>query len=323
MVHSPETHGTRPSRERHEELPEAGRHSHLGVTDLPESRIRAALILTLGSMVVEVVGGLLSHSLALLSDAGHMASDAGALALALFAQRVASRPHTAERTYGSHRAETLAAFVNGIALGVTAVFVVVEAVSRWRNPPEVHGPWMLALATGGLAVNMIAAWLLSHGQTHNANTRAALAHVLSDAAGSCAAMLAGFCVLAFGWNRADPAISIVISLLILWSAWKLIQQTTEVLMEGIPSGLEIPHLEETIRGTPGVANLHDLHAWTISEGFNAVTVHVVLDGTRHGTEVAQDVVARIRRDHGITHVTVQPEPPARELVEKVTLSWPK
>jgi cobalt-zinc-cadmium efflux system protein len=281
-------------------------HDH-GMGQTPESRIRAALILTLLTMGASVAGGVFAHSLALLSDAGHMLADAGALSLALVAQRVAGRPRTHRRTYGSRRAETLAAFTNAIFLGVVSVWVIVEAVDRWRQPLEVKGGWMLAVAAGGLVVNLIAARLLTAGGVHNENTRAALAHVLSDAGGSVAAMIAAVLVLVWGWQRADPLISVGLAVLIFWSAWRLVTRTLDVLMEGTPAGLAAGDLERTIRETPGVAALHDLHAWTISEGFEAVTVHVVLDGSHHGTEVAREVRERIRERHHIDHVTVQPE----------------
>ena len=281
-------------------------HAH-SAGQTPESRIRAALILTLLTMGASIAGGIFAHSLALLSDAGHMLADAGALALALVAQRVASRPRTHRRTYGSRRAETLAAFTNAISLGVVSVWVIVEAVQRWQEPPDVKGGWMLAVAGGGLLVNIVAARLLMAGGLHNENTRAALAHVLSDAAGSVAAMIAAVLVLGWGWRRADPLISVGLAVLIFWSAWRLVARTVDVRMEGTPAGLAAGDLERTIRETPGVAALHDLHAWTISEGFEAVTVHVVLDGNRHGTEVAREVSDRIRERHGIEHVTVQPE----------------
>jgi len=289
--------------------PQAGPdHAH-GLRESPERRILLALVLTLLTMVASVAGGLYSRSLALLSDAGHNMADAAALVLALVAQRVASRPRTHKRTYGSRRAEVLAAFVNALFLGLTSVWVVVEAVERWRNPPDVKGDWMLGVAVFGLAVNLVAAWVLSSGHGHNENTRSALAHVLSDAAGSVAAIIAGVLVLGFAWRRADPLVSVVLAGMIFWSAWKLVARTAGVLMEGTPAGLQAAELDKTIRGTPGVGDLHDLHAWRISEGFDAVTVHVILDGTRHGTEVAMDVSKRIRAAHGIEHVTVQPEPP--------------
>lgn len=274
-----------------------------------EGRITVALVLTLAGMLASIVGGALSHSLALLSDAGHMLADAGALALALMAQRVASRPRTDVRTYGSRRAETLAAFVNAILLGVASVWVVIEAADRWKNPPEIRGRFMLAVAVLGLVINLVAAWVLSRGHTHNENTRAALAHVLSDAAGSIAAIAAALLVLAWGWQRADPILSVVLAVMIFWGAWKLVTQTLDVLMEGTPRGLDTAALERTIAGTPGVSGFHDLHAWSISEGFGVVTVHVVLDGKSHGTEVSADVCRRVREAHGIAHVTVQAEPP--------------
>ncbi len=293
---SPHDHGHGDGHDHH--------HGHS-----PARRIAVALVLTAGTMVFSVVGGILAQSLALLSDAGHMLADAGALALALVAQRVAERPRTQRRTYGFRRAETLAAFLNAILLGVASLWVVREALDRWAEPPVVQGRLVVGFAVAGLVVNLVAARVLAGGHTHNENTQAALAHVLSDAAGSVAAIIAGLLVAGFGWNRADPLISILLSVLMAWSAWKLVIATVRVLMESAPLGLATADLEQTIRRTPGVAELHDLHAWTISRGFDVVTVHVVLDGSRHGTEVARDVSDRVRTTHGIDHVTVQPEAP--------------
>lgn len=299
---------------------DASGHDHHAHGDAPEHRLKVALVLTVTMMVVEAVGGVASRSLALLSDAGHMLADAGALGLALVAQRIAARPRSPRRTYGYRRAEILAAFANGITLGVTAALVIVEALERLREPPEVRGGLMLVIAALGLLINLLAARVLTRGDSgHNPNTRAALAHVLSDAAGSAAALGAGVCVVVFGWPRADPIVSLAISVLILWSAWTLVWRTARVLMESIPRGLAVEALEGTIRSTPGVADLHDLHAWTISEGFDVLTVHVVLDGSRHGTEVAREVGRRVRAEHGIDHVTVQPEAPAPALVQPVVL----
>jgi cobalt-zinc-cadmium efflux system protein len=286
-------------------------HAHHDHRLTPERRLLAALGLTVVYMVVEAVVGLAVHSLALLSDAGHMLADAGALGLAVMAQRVASRPRTLQRTYGFRRAETLAALANGIGLGVTAIWVIVEAVTRLRQPTEVDAGPMLAVAFAGLLVNLLSAWLLTRGQTHNTNTRAALAHVASDALGSLAAMAAGALVLWGNVTRADPVASLVISVLILFGAYRLVSQTVSVLMESVPSGVDLSDLEATIRATPGVAEFHDLHAWTISDGFDAVTVHVVLDGAAHGTDVAREVGDRVRFAHRVAHVTVQPEAPQR------------
>jgi cobalt-zinc-cadmium efflux system protein len=289
-----------------------GHHHHQGPATgaAAERRLLAALLLTVGFMIVEAVAGWLAHSLALVSDAGHMLADAGALALALTAQRVASRPRTLVRTYGYRRAETLAALGNGVALGLAAFWVIAEAIERWRTPAPVDAGVVLGVAAAGFAVNLIAAWLLSRGSHgHNVNTRAALAHVASDALGSVAAMAAAVVVLVSGWNRADALAGVVISGLILWGAFRLVAQTVSVLMESVPAGVELADLERTILATPGVKEVHDLHAWTISDGFDAVTAHVVLDGTAHGTDVAADVGERIRREHHVSHVTVQPEAP--------------
>jgi cobalt-zinc-cadmium efflux system protein len=283
-------------------------HHHHGGT--AAERLRLALLVTVTTMGVSVLGGVLARSLALLSDAGHMLADAGALALALAAQRIADRPRTVARTYGSRRAETLAAFLNALLLAVAALWVVGEALERWQEPREVRGGLMIGFAVFGLLANLVAAWLLSRGEGgSNANTRAALFHVMADAGGSVAAILAGVCVFLFGWNRADPLISLLVAVLILWSAWKLVTRALDVLMEGVPLGLDVAELEKTILETPGVSALHDLHAWSIAEGFDSVTVHVVLDGSRHGTDVAVAVSARVRERHHIAHVTVQPEAP--------------
>lgn len=291
-------------------------HDHAGeLRRTPVDRLRVALILTSAFLLIEVVAGVYARSLALLSDAIHMLTDAVALALALFAQRVAQRPRTATHTYGSRRVEILAAFVNGVLLGISSLWIAVEAARRWHNPPDVRGGVLLAVALAGLAVNLLSAWVLIRGRGgHNVNTRAALAHVLADAAGSVGAIIAGVAVRYGGWHRADPAISLVLAALILWGAWGLIDGTARVLMEGAPTDVDVTALETTIRGTTGVSALHDLHVWTVAEGFPVVTVHVVLDGEHHGTDVARDVCRRIAEAHSIDHVTVQVEAPQANIV---------
>ena len=303
-----------PNRDHPPEVAHDHDHGH-DLRAAPANRLAVALALTAGFMLVEVVAGFFTRSLALLSDAGHMVTDAAALALALWAQHVARRAPTARRTYGFRRAETLAACANGVALGVTTVWIVVEALRRWQNPPDVRGGWMLAVATVGLGVNLLSAWVLSRGEHHNANTRAALAHVVADAAGSVAAMLAGALQMLWGWRRADPILSVVIAVLILGSAWRLVRDAVDVLMEGAPVGVDVARIDAIVRETPGVAGLHDLHVWTVAEGFPAVTVHVVLGDSAHGVEVAREVAARLSRELSLEHVTVQPEaPPAGDIV---------
>ena len=273
-------------------------------------RLAWALALTVSFMVVEVVAGIFTQSLALLSDAGHMLTDSGALMLALFAQRVAMKPRTRLYTFGFRRAEILAALINGLLLVVTALLIIIEAVERLKAPLAVQAGPMLWVAITGLLVNLVAALILGLNHAHgNANVRAALAHVVSDALGSVASIVAALCLLYFDQPLADPLASLFISLLLGFGALRLVRPTAHVLMESVPLGVDLSELERVIRETPGVADLHDLHAWGISDGFAAVTVHVVLQGSAHGTDVAQAVGQRINDRFGITHVTVQPESP--------------
>lgn len=285
-------------------------------------RLTAALALTLSFFGVEVVAGFYTHSLALLSDAGHMFTDSGALLLALFAQRLSLKPRTRVHTFGFRRAEILAALANGALLVATAAGVIVEGISRLSEPPVVDAVPMLWVACCGLAVNGIAALVLGLGAHDSLNLRAALAHVLSDALGSVASIAAALGLIYFDFALADPIASLAIALLIGFGAVRLIRQTVSILMERAPLGVDLHEVERVIRETRGVAELHDLHAWEISDGFAAVTVHVVLDGASHGTDVARSVGERIRTRFGIEHVTVQPEAPPGSLqllpVERLT-----
>ena len=289
----------------------------------PARRLVLALVLTGSFLIVEVIAGLISGSLALLSDAGHMVTDAGALGLALFAQRLAAREQTGQRTFGYRRAEILAALLNGVVLGATAIWIIVEAVRRFRDPPEILGVPMLIVAVLGLVINLLAAWVLSRGGHENANIKAAAAHVLADALGSVAAIMAAVLILTLGWTVADPAVSILISLLILWGSWRLVREAVDVLMEGTPAGIDPDALARAIGDTSGVDSVHDLHVWSISQGFPLVTVHVVLDGRSHGTDVARRVAERIQQNFGIEHVTVQPEAPDTQFVPVSALTEPR
>ena len=290
-----------------------GDHGHEHASDAhgpgtgSRKRLWIALALTASFMVVEVVAGLLSGSLALLSDAGHMLTDAGALGLALWAQALGTRPRSDRKTFGYRRAEILAAAANGIVLGVTAIAVIVEAVRRFASPPTIHGVPMLVVASVGLMVNVLAAWILSRGGATDLNMRAAAAHVLADAAGSVAALLAAVLILTLGWTIADPITSIVISTLILFGAWRLLKDATNVLMEGTPAGIDVAALERIARETPGVRDVHDLHVSSIVGDSPVITAHVVLAPGAHGVEVARDVGRRIEDSVGQAHITVQPE----------------
>lgn len=272
-------------------------------------RLGIALALTLGFFGVELVAGWLTHSLALLSDAGHMLTDSGALILALAAQRIAARPRTRTHTFGFRRAEILAALANAALLIATTVGIVMEGISRLSTPQQIDAVPMLWVACGGLLVNLVAAYVLGHGAHDNTNVKAALAHVLSDMLGSVASIVAALAVLYLDFPAADPLASLAIAVLIGIGAFRLLRQTSSVLMETAPLGIDLRELEQTIRETSGVSDLHDLHAWMISDGFAVVTVHVVLDGNSHGTDIARLVGERVRTKYGISHVTVQPEAP--------------
>jgi len=291
-------------------------HDHTHDHDLkrsPMKRLVWAFVVTAIFMFVEAGMGWWSKSLALLADAGHMLADAAALGLAIVAQRIAVQSRTRSRTYGFRRAEVLAAFANGIALGLTAIWIFIEAAQRWQAPPTIDAKAMMATAVLGLFVNIGAALMLGAGEHgHNVNTRGALAHVLSDALGSVGAIVAGALVLGFGWMRADPLISAVIGVLVLWGGWRLVRETSRVLMEGSPIEIDIEHIEETIRAVPGVCDFHDLHVWSISDGFDVLTVHVVLSRGFHGTDVVAAVSRSLKEKHGLDHCTIQPEPSREE-----------
>lgn len=298
-----------------------GSHGH-GHThwSTPTRALGLALGLTASFMLVELVGGLVSGSLALLADAGHMLADAGALALALAAQRWAQQPRTQRSTFGLRRAEVLAAFVNGIALAVTALWVVKEAVERWLVPSDIRADVMLLVAGGGLVVNVAVAGILMRAQKESLNVRAAFMHVATDALGSVAALIAGGAVLFFGMKRADPALSVLIAVLVAYSGWRVLRETTAILLEATPIHLDVPAIETAIRACPGVSDLHDLHVWRITDKFDALTVHVTLARGAHGVEVCRAVAEKLEAEFGLDHVTIQPEAPPPDAVVSVRAS---
>lgn len=283
-----------------------------------------ALGLTATFMVIEAVVGFFSGSLALVADAGHMFGDASALILALIAQVIAEQPRTQRRTYGARRAEVLAAFTNGLLLVAVAGWIVFEAIGRWQHPEPIAGIPMLVTAGIGLTINLVVLRVLhvhdghghhhGHAHHHNPNVRAARMHVISDALGSVGAIIAALVILVTGFERADTVVSIMVASLVVHSAFQIVRDATNVLMENAPSTLSLEDLERAIREVRGVDDLHDLHAWTISSGFDVVTVHVVLEPGHHGVEVAERVASMIHAKFGVEHVTVQPEAPAASLV---------
>src|SRR6185295_6742152 len=243
-------------------------HSHHGSAG---NRARLALTLGLAAvyMLAEAVGGWLTGSLALLADAGHMLSDVAALGLSLFAMWMARRPATSRRTYGYHRLEILAALANGGALVAISIFVLAEAFQRFRRPHEVDAPVMMAIAVGGLLVNLAGLWILHGGRADSLNMRGAWLHVLTDALGSVQAIAAGVLIWAFGWNWVDPAASVLISLLVIYSAWSLLKEATAVLMESAPPHMDVDAMRDAMMCVPGVLEVHDLHVWTITSGLES------------------------------------------------------
>ena len=268
--------------------------------------MKLVLAITAAVMVAEAVGGWLAHSLALLADAGHMLADVAALGLSLVVTALAQRPVTAERTFGLLRLEILAALVNGAALIVIALGIGFEAYHRLRSPTEVEGTLLLIIAGVGLVANAAGTAILHRGHNHSLNQRGAYLHIVSDLLGSVGALLAGVIILATGWVQADPVISVLISLLILGSAWRLVKESTDVLLEAAPAHIALSDVHDRIASIPGVASVHDLHVWTVTSGVIAMSGHLVVQNPADNQRVLEAVQACLG-DMGIRHVTVQME----------------
>jgi cobalt-zinc-cadmium efflux system protein len=283
-------------------------HDHHHARAASKTRLVLALVLAGGYMLAEAVGGWWTNSLALLADAGHMLSDVAALALSLAALWIAERPADSKRTFGYYRAEILAALVNGAALGAIAIYIFIEAIRRLYEPPQVIGGWMLAIAAGGLVVNLAMLGILSAGKSASLNVRGAWLHVLTDTLGSVGAIVAAALVWLYRWNWADPAISIAIALLVVYSAWHLLLESAAVLMESAPRGIDVDRVRDSIAATAGVLAVHDLHVWTITTGFESLSAHVVVaDGQPPGPLLAE-LRASLHNQFGIDHITIQIEP---------------
>lgn len=270
-------------------------------------RLKIVIGITGAFMVAEIVGGIVSGSLALLADAGHMFTDVGALALSLVAMRLAQRPPSPEKTYGYVRLEILAALVNGATLLIISGFIVWEAWQRLLQPPDVDGPVMLAVATAGLCVNVAGALLLHSHAHENLNLRGAYLHVLGDLLGSVGAISAGLVILFTGWVPADAIVSVLIALLILISAWRLVREATDVLLEAAPAHIDVEEVLEDLGDIRGLHDVHDLHVWTLTSGFVALSGHGVIDDPRQQRRVLDEISRRLE-EHGIEHVTFQLEP---------------
>lgn len=279
-----------------------------GPTDQNARRVLIALVLTAGFMLVEVAGGLISGSLALLADAGHMLTDAASLALALAAFRLARRPADDVKTYGWHRGQVLAAFVNALALLVIVGWIAFEAVQRLIEPTPVQGQAMLAVAAVGLLVNIASFWVLHRGDQDNVNLRGAALHVLGDLLGSVAAIVAAVVILWTGWTPIDPILSVLVAALILRSTIPLLRRTAHILLEGAPEHLDIERLRAELPGVVrGLSDVHHLHAWALTPDRTLVTLHARVEEGADDHAVLHDIHTELDRRFGITHATVQIE----------------
>lgn len=282
-------------------------HSH-GASRLNERRLFWAALLTTVTMVVEAAGGFVAGSLALLADAGHMLTDAAALIFAWLAVRIAQRPADWKRTYGFDRFEVLAAFTNGLALFFISIAISYEAIMRFFEPVKVMGTTMLVIATIGLAVNVGTLLILRMGGSGNLNVRAALLHVLSDLLGSVAAIIAALVILWTGWMPIDPLLSMLITLLILRSAWLITKDAAHILLEAAPSGLDVREVQKDLEtAIPEVQSVHHVHAWSLTEDRRLMTLHARISETAPPEQICAAIKERLREHHGIAHATVEIE----------------
>jgi cobalt-zinc-cadmium efflux system protein len=266
-----------------------------------------ALGINLVLFAIEVVGGFLAGSLAVLADAGHLLSDVASIALALVAARLAARPATGRRTFGYQRSEVLAALVNGLLLVAVSVGIGIAAVGRLSDPPPIEGGAVLVLGALGLLGNVVATWVLSRGERADINLEGVLRHSAADALGSLGVLVAGLIVLLGGSDVVDPIVGILISVLVLFSSWRLIKEPIDVLMEAAPEGLDVDQVGSAICEEQGVRSVHDLHVWTVTAGFGAIAAHVVVARDSDRDLIRQRLELLLRDEYGIEHTTLQME----------------
>ncbi|OFA01162.1 cation diffusion facilitator family transporter [Duganella sp. HH101] len=294
-----------PSAHLHEHRDGDAQHVHFNV-QRSQSVLAWSLALTLGFAVVEVVTGFMSNSLALISDAGHMVTDAAALGLALLAQLIAKRPPSARHSFGFGRAEALAAFVNSLVLLLLVGWICFEAVQRFSHPQQVQGGTVFIVAGIGLLINLVLAYILSRGDS-NMNTRAALVNVIGDLLGSVAALIAGAVIYYTGWMQIDPLLSIFVALLILKSTIDVLRESYHFLMEGVPDHIDYMEVGADLGQIDGVRSVHDLHVWDMSPGQPALIGHVEIDDLARWPDILHAIKAMLLEKHGIDHITLQAE----------------
>jgi cobalt-zinc-cadmium efflux system protein len=296
----------------------AQHHHHHGVSpDADRGRLAAALALILAFMAVEVVAGIVSGSLALLSDAAHMLTDAGSIALALGAARLAARPPTAAFTFGLGRAEIISAQVNGATLLVLAGVIAVEAVQRLFSPPDVEGGVVVIVGLLGAAVNVAAAWQLAKAERRSLNVEGARAHILTDLYASLAAALAGALILLFGWGVADGVAALLVAGLMVRSAWTLLRDAGRVLLEGSPQGVRSQDIGAALAAAPGIVEVHDLHVWEVTSGFPALAAHVLVASGDDCHARRRELEVLVHDRFGIDHTTLQVDHEAGEQLLRI------
>lgn len=282
-------------------------HHHHGAGGSRRSLL-GSFVITLSFMGVEAVGGWLTNSLALLSDAGHMLTDAAALGLSLLALKVGDMPPSTTKTFGYRRFEILAALLNGLALWGVVGVILHEAYERLKAPPEVGAGGMMAIAAVGLGVNLVSIWLLHAHKDENLNVRGAFLHVLADSLGSAGALLAGLVIWTTGWTLADPLVSVAICGLILWSSWGLVREAVHMLVLGVPAHLDYGEIQDAMLAHEGICCLYDLHIWSIASGQEALSAHVVVvDGYSRKNELLAELVSSLKNRFHIQHTTIQIE----------------
>ncbi len=284
---------------------------------MSKRKMAAAVALTTLFVIGEAVAGYFTHSLALLSDAGHNLADALALGLSWYALSIATKPSDSQRTFGYHRVAILAALGNAVSLVVIALIIFWKAAQRLGAPHEVHSGPMIVMALVAIAVNGIIAMWLHHGAKHDVNVRSAYLHMLGDAASAFGVVIAGIVIALTGRFIADPIASLLIGALILWSSWGILKETIHILLEGSPLGLNMDDLEKTIRAVDGVLNFHDLHVWTVGPGVIACSCHIVVaaQSIQSGQKIMRAVAEELEHDFNINHATIQVEVEACEADE--------
>jgi cobalt-zinc-cadmium efflux system protein len=281
-------------------------HEHQAMTAGGNRALRVGLVLIVGFAIVEAIGGWWSGSLALMGDAGHMFSDAAALAVAVLAGQLALQPPSARHSFGLVRAEVVAALVNGLFMLLVVSGIVYHAIQRLQQPVPVSGGTVMVIAAIGLVLNIVVALKLHHSE-QTLNVRAALLHVLGDLLGSVAALVAGLVILLTGWWPIDPLLSLLICVLILISSVRLLREILHVIMQGVPSGIDLPEVEQTMLAVTGVISVHDLHVWTLASGQVVLSAHVVMDEMPHWEETQIKLRQILRQSYGVNDVTLQPE----------------